>query len=1103
MSRLSFQATLSFLCLAATTGWAWTSANDSVCTRRVLDLSGQWRFQLDHGDVGEQQGWFRSRLPRAIRLPGSLQEQGYGDDISVETRWTGTIVDKSWYDSPRYAPYREPGNIKVPFWLQPEKHYVGPAWYERTVRIPAGWAGKRIVLFLERPHWETTVWWDGRKAGTENALGTPHEYVLSESAEPGEHILTIRVDNRIKQVDVGINSHSISDQTQSNWNGIAGLIELLATDPIWVDRVDVFPEQVSKHVRFQVRLGNATGSRAKAKLTIELQPPPDGSAAGPIRVSRICQLDSASTAIEFDCGLGPQPSLWDEFRPNLYRAMVRVESVGAGKAYRDEVSVTFGVRQIDQRGRQFVLNGRSIFLRGTVECCVFPLTGYPPTDKDYWRKIIGQCKAFGLNHMRFHSWCPPEAAFAVADELGFYFHVECSSWANTSSSVGDSRPVDKWLYEEAERMIRYFGNHPSFMFMAYGNEPAGPERGARYLRQWVEHFRQRDPRRLYTGAAGWPMIEENQYHVTPQPRIHHWGSGLRDRLNAKRPETCTDYRDFVLKSNVPVVAHEAGQWCVYPNFEEIKKYRGVSKPKNFEIFRDFLVQNHMGDQARQFLMASGKLQVLCYKEEVESALRTPEFGGFQLLQLNDFTGQGTALVGVLDPFWDEKPYVTAAEWRRFCAPVVPLARLPKRVFLLGERLVAEIDLYQFWRGPLPEARLCWKLLDSEGKVLRAGRSEPRTFAAGQLHRVGTIAVPLRDLHAPQQMKLVIGVEGTNWENDWDLWVYPPSVPTEPSQEVLVCSEVDKRAERWLAAGGKLLLLIPPKRVKTAARTGFTTVFWNTAWTRNQPPHTLGILCDSRHPALRQFPTDCHTNWQWWELIHEAAAMQLDGFPPALRPIVQVIDTWFEARRLALMFEARVGGGKLLACSIDLQHDLSGRPVARQLRYSLLRYIESDAFAPSVLVEPELIRSLFRPPSVLQRLGATVRADSAQPGYPPAHLLDGEPNTIWHTPWGSGQPGYPHHLILDLKGRYKVAGLVYLPRQDMSNGRMSRWAVYVSDDGRSCRGPLASSQWLNEAAEKRVSFDRPVLCRYVKLVALSEVRGRPWASAAELDLLLAE
>lgn len=157
-----------------------------------------------------------------------------------------------------------------------------------------------------------------------------------------------------------------------------------------------------------------------------------------------------------------------------------------------------------------------------------------------------------------------------------------------------------------------------------------------------------------------------------------WGFTIKS--NAQPPETTTDYREYLSRYQAPIVSHEIGQWCVYPNFDEIDKYTGSLKLKNFEIFRDFLEQAGMSDQAKPFLMASGKLQVMCCNEDIESALRTPSFGGFQLLDMRDFPGQGTALAGMLDPFWDSKPYRTPAEFRRFCGPIVPLARMSKVAF---------------------------------------------------------------------------------------------------------------------------------------------------------------------------------------------------------------------------------------------------------------------------------------------------------------------------------------------------------------------------------------------------------------------------------------
>ena len=384
---------------------------------------------------------------------------------------------------------------------------------------------------------------------------------------------------------------------------------------------------------------------------------------------------------------------------------------------------------------------------------------HPPTDVDAWKRIIRICKAHGLNHIRFHSWCPPKAAFIAADELGFYYQVECSSWANQGTGLGEGEPVDQWLYAEADAVLREYGNHPSFLLFAYGNEPGGPERGGVYLKEWVPHYQEKDPRRLVTGGAGWPLIDESDFHLTyKNVRIQGWGEGLNSRINSKPPETTTDYREMAEKyPEQSIIAHEIGQWCAFPDFDEIKKYTGVLKARNFEIYRDFLAEKNLLDQARDFLMASGKLQMLCYKEDIESNLRTPNFGGFQLLDLHDFPGQGTALVGVLDPFWDSKPYATPAEYSRFCAPVVPLVRLPKRTFLSSETLAAKIEVSQFGPADLRNVTVGWTLNDADGKSVRRGKIKKDALPAGDLHTVGDITVELSGVPAPAKYNLEVTI----------------------------------------------------------------------------------------------------------------------------------------------------------------------------------------------------------------------------------------------------------------------------------------------------------------------------------------------------------
>jgi hypothetical protein len=957
----------------------------------TLSLAGSWRFRLDRADTGLQEKWFERTLPQKVKLPGSLPAQGIGDEVKLDTHWTGDIVDKSWFTAPEYAPYRQPDNLKVPFWLQPTKYYAGVAWYQRTFKLPADWQGKRVVLTLERPHWETRVWVDGKALGSNNSLSTPHEYDLGTALAPGKHQLTIRVNNGLV-VDVGVNSHCISDHTQGNWNGIVGDISLRATAPVWVKDLQVYPDLTTKSVRVKGQLGNATARAGKGQigLSVGLKFTPKqerellGRFGPQTNIPVAWEAQGGSFEATLPVSIVKDPQAWDEFNPEVYclTAELSTNTLGTPVGPTDSATVPFGLREISTQGSQLLLNGHKAFIRGTLECCIFPLTGHPPTDVESWRRIISIAKAHGLNLLRFHSYCPPEAAFTAADEMGMYFQIE-TCWANQSTTLGDGKPVDQWVYDETDRILKTYGNHPSFLLMPYGNEPGGKNTKA-YLAKWVAHYKALDSRRLWTSGSGWPQIPENQFHITPDPRIQAWGQGLKSRINAKPPETVTDYRDYIAKRNVPVISHEIGQWCVYPNFEEMSAYKGYLKPRNFEIFRDTLRARGLGEQAHDFLLASGKLQTLCYKEDIESALRTPGMGGFELLDLHDFPGQGTALVGVLDPFWRDKGYVTADEYRRFCNPTVPLARLSKRVFTTEEKLAVTMEVAHFGPAPLVGAVTSWRLVADNGKVMAVGKLDPRNIPLGNGTELGRFELTLTDLPAPAHYKLVVALSAMNAiapylrlagekapsgpdviENDWDIWVYLPKVATRPAPGITIVRALDDQTVSALTNGGKALLLIPPTQVKGDARgqvaLGFSSIFWNTAWTKGQPPHTLGILCDPKQPALEEFPTDFHSNWQWWYLISRAEAMILNDLPTELRPTVQVIDDWVTNRKLGLLFEAKVGLGKLMVCSIDLEEDVESNPVACQLRRSLLDYMTSPKFKPAVALTPEQIRGLMTAP----------------------------------------------------------------------------------------------------------------------------------------------
>ncbi|MDR0395063.1 MAG: beta-galactosidase [Tannerella sp.] len=907
-----------------------------------MDLSGEWAFALDPDDVGISEQWYNKPLKDEITLPGSLQERGFGNEVGVDTEWTASVNrDSVWFKAKEYEPYRQPGNIKISFWLQPEKEYVGVAWYRREVDVPDSWKGRFVELELERTHWETTLYVNGKEAGRSDALLTPHRYRIEET---GKLQLTLRVDNRV-HVPVGINAHSVSDHTQSNWNGITGNIRLSARPAFYIDAVRVYPDVQAKKARVEVDFaGQAEG---KAQVTLRAE---SFNCDIPVEVKTVTvETDAAagSRAVA-ELVMGEEMLTWSEYEPNLYRLEVKLTS-GSGV---DTKSVDFGMREFKADGTRFAVNGTPVFLRGTLECCIFPLTGYPSTEAAYWEKIYRRCKEFGLNHVRFHSWCPPAVAFEAADREGIYLQVECGGW----TTVGDGGYIDQWFYAESERIVKEYGNHPSFCMMLYGNEPGGKNQ-VEYLSRFVDYWKTKDTRRVYTGGAGWPYLSGADYWNTYDPRIHAHGNLLENQS----PQTAFDWKERIREKTMPIVSHEIGQWCVYPDFREIPEYSGVLKAKNFEIFRDFLEKHHPGDMAGKFLYASGRLQTLCYKADIEAALRTPGFAGFQLLDLHDFPGQGTALVGVLNPFWDTKGYVDSAEYSSFCNGVVPLARMEKLVWINNETFHADIEVAHFAAKPLTGATVEWELSDPAGKIYAAGK-ERKDLPIDNCIGIAHVACDLSAVGKPSQLTLTARIAGTEYANSWHIWVYPETSGSPAGSRPYFTTDFND-ALAQVQAGGSVLYCPPAGKVdpeKTGNITvGFTPVFWNTSWFPSQKPNTLGICCDPEHPALAAFPNDGYSDFQWWDIVKGSVPLLMNDFPSTVRPVIYIIDDWFRANKLGLLFEAKVGKGKLMVCGADLSSDLERRPAARQFRRSIEQYMVSDKFNPVDEVDATLIKDWLK------------------------------------------------------------------------------------------------------------------------------------------------
>ena len=912
--------------------------------RQRLDLSGRWAFQLDS----------LAGFPDSLSLPGTTDTNRKG--IRNEKMDETTYLSRTYY-------------------------YKGKAWYRKQVVIPESWHGQSVRLVMERTK-PTQVYVDGRYAGSNTDISVPQNYDLSAFLLPGAHELTIVVDNgeSVPPQLLG-SSHAYTESTQTNWNGIIGDFYLEAAAPCHLASVQVYPDYDARQATVRVAVQGRSRAAGAVKLTCRAETwnTDARQQVGPLEAV----LSPSDSTCVFTLDLGDGAAEWSEFSPALYRTTVALEADGM----RDVQTADFGLRKFATRGTKFAINEKTTFLRGKHDACVFPLTAHVAMDVETWRHYFQVAKQYGINHYRFHSWCPPEACFEAADIEGIYLQPELPFWGSLNRK--DTALVD-FLTKEGVRIQQEYSNHASFVMFAIGNEIWGEQP---VLEELVGRFRQEDSRHLYAygsnnglGFAGQQAGEdymttcrvgqENDTSFVTHARASFSFADAYDGgyMNHTYPNTVMNFDSAVARCTVPIISHETGQYQVYPNYEEMKKYTGVLEPRNFAVFRERLAKAGMADQAHEFFLASGKWAAELYRAEIEMDLRTRGLGGFQLLDLQDYPGQGSAFVGMLDAFMDSKGLITPEEWRQSCDEVVLLFEAPSYTHFAHEPLTGKVAIANYSPDDLAGS-LVWRLLDSAGEIVMEGDWKV-SVPQGEVGEAGVLEVDLSSFSEAARCTLELELVDTPYRNAYPVWVYPSEIETAPADSsIFVTRKWDSRLVAHLQKGGKALWFPQAEDFPQATVGGlFQTDYWNYRMFKticenaHKPvsPGTLGLLVRTEHPVFRNFPTEFHTNWQWFPMVKQSHPMILDRLPQGYRPIVQVIDNIERNHKLGLLFEFAVGGGKLLVCMADLEA-VQDKPEARQFYAALLRYMEGDAFAPSLQLDADELISLFRAPAAKEEI----------------------------------------------------------------------------------------------------------------------------------------
>lgn len=889
---------------------------------KKIDLKGQWKLYMDESKKDE----IPADFPDTIILPDTTSHAQKGK--KNDTRHTGYLTDTYFFE--------------------------GYAWFQREFEVTEDMG--ELTLILERTR-KTTVYVDGNVIGNKNSLCTSHKFVLPQLST-GTHALTICVDNTDYMTGGG---HLTSPDTQTNWNGITGRIELLDRPSAQINDVMIFPD-VDRNgvvIKFKATENGTLTARIEgyAEITADIK---EGN--GEIFVSSEKALP-----------------LWDEYNTNLLTLTL---SFGG-----EEQQFVFGMRKLEADGMKIRVNGNEIFLRGKHDGLLFPLTGYAPTEVEEWKKVFAISKSYGINHYRFHTCCPPDAAFTAADEMGIYMQPELPFWGTVPDEITAEQ---QFLIDEGFRMLKEFGNHPSFVMMTLGNELWGNKD---VMNKILKDYKELDNRHLYSDGSNnfqfWPDTLKYADFFSgvrlSRERLIRGSYAMCDApqgvIQTEPPKAGYDY-DYLIKPEtventggtggkiliqygtgvkeveaeggmglmpeIPVITHEVGQYYTYPDYREISHYKGSIKAENIAIYQERAEERGLSEYVQDYYRASGALAVDCYKREIESALLTRNMAGFQLLDIQDFSGQGTALVGVLNALMEPKDIVTDKQWRCFCNDTIVTMKSDKMLLPADKENKFAITVVttnpKIKKGVFVEL----KVKGSNNYIAR-GRGPVKCDTAADRGFMQTdefFEIRTTGIKVPVKYDVQLSIMNTEIENNYTFYSFPDcdvkitekGIETEGGTVSFAYSEDEAVS---MLEKGERVIYIPSAEGKLPGT--YCTDFWcypmfssiSESMGRPLPVGTLGCLIQNEHPVLKDFCSEFFTTPQWYEPVSHCHCEVITGTD--IKPIVQMIDNPHRADKLGILYEKETAAGVLFISTIRFA-EISGNPEAKWLAKGIAEYL---------------------------------------------------------------------------------------------------------------------------------------------------------------------
>ena len=940
-------------------------------------LDGRWHVVLTDGTAAQ------------MHLPGTLDESGIGHRDAGTNQWhPDAALENAAEEVDKDAP------IATRF---TRRHtYEGEARISRKVTVP-DYGTDRLFVLAERAR-VLRLAVDGEECEVfrQGTLSTPYIFELT-GVTPGEHELTFFSDNSYPGMpkDAICYSSAATDETQTNWNGILGNLCMYTKPKNFIECVRIYPKKLKRSGGYvaDVCVELAPGAKETlkdAKIILRSEALAETEEFGKTQKSAeiFTHLGDALTKIEAagpenrktveiwfrDLPLRENVKLWDEEEGNLYEMAATLDSGTAaehGVNSSVEYRTRFGIRIFGDNGSgRFALNGRTIFLRSEANCAEYPETGHPPMTVSEWKEILQKYRSYGINCVRFHSHCEPEAAFTAADELGMLLQPELSNW-NPKDAFATEESI-RYYRTELTAILKTYANHPSFVMLTLGNELQARGEGRNRMQDLVRTAKQLDPTRLYANGSNTFYGEEgcdpeSDFYTSQSCKdvvIRGTFSGMRGYINENYPSADHTYdaamAEIRKSYTKPVFSFEVGQFEVLPDFEELESFQGISDPVNLKLIRKRVEERGLLPVWKKYVEATGELSRLAYREEIEAAMRTRELSGISLLGLQDFPGQGTALVGMMNSHMEPKPYPFARpkRFREFFRESRIFVKMSRYTYEEGEHLTAEVEVANFGKESIT-GELGWTLgyrdcaVNSGRGELRCDRADrQKNCPPGTYTSLGRLDIPLEVKGVSAALILTVSIGDCT--STYPVWVYQKT-SSECPKNVYETRVFDEQTRAVLQNGGRVYLSPNADResLPNSIKTQFTTDFWSVG-TFAEQEGGMGQLIDTEHPIFRNFPTDFHTDWQWWIVAGKRAVI----LPRSMKSVITEMDSYAFLRPMAQLIEFNCLNGKVLLSTMELHKSLQ-YPEARALQAAIYEYLSGEEFRPAEELTVEELRTMVR------------------------------------------------------------------------------------------------------------------------------------------------